>query len=314
MPPRTGRSIWRGAISFGIVSIPVRLYTATEDKDISFRQLHAPDNGRVRYARFCSAEEVEIPYDEIVRGYEYEKDRYVILEDEDFEQLPLPSKNTIDLSAFVQAEEIDPVFYEKSYFLEPEETGVKPFALLMRALHEKGLTAVAKLAIRNKERLCALRPMDGTLMLETLYYPDEIRVARGEPMPKAQISDSEMKMAMSLIDLLTTEFQPEAYEDNYREALMEVIKAKLEGQEIVEAEEPERPEKIVDLMAALRASVEAVQKPQGGRAKQADDEAEERPARTRSSATRSGNSRAKTGTKTAAKKSEAPARRRKAAS
>lgn len=257
MPPRNSRSIWRGAISFGIVSIPVRLYTATEDKDISFRQLHGPDHARVRYARFCATEEVEIPFDEIVRGYEYEKDRYVILDDEDFEQLPLPSKHTIDLTAFVRAEEIDPVYYEKSYYLEPEETGVKPFALLMRALKEKQLTAVAKLAIRNKERLCALRPMDGTLMLETLHYPDELRVERGVPEPEVVISDQELALASTLIDMLTTEFDPAQYEDHYRQALLEVIQAKLDGREMVEAEAPAATGNVVDLMAALRASVEA---------------------------------------------------------
>lgn len=257
MPTRSSRSIWRGAISFGIVSIPVRLYTATEDKDISFRQLHGPDQARVRYARFCAAEEVEIPFDEIVRGYEYEKDHYVILDDEDFEHLPLPSKHTIDLTAFVRAEEIDPVYYEKSYYLEPEETGVKPFALLMRALKDKQLTAVAKLAIRNKERLCALRPMDGTLMLETLHYPDELRVERGVPEPEVAISEQELALASTLIDMLTTEFDPAQYEDHYRQALLEVIQAKLDGREVVEAEAPVASGNVVDLMAALRASVEA---------------------------------------------------------
>lgn len=253
------RSIWRGAISFGIVSIPVRLFTATQDKDVSFRMLHEKDNARIRFVRICSDEEVEVSNDEIVRGYEYEKDHYVVLTDEDFDDLPLPSKHTIDLTAFVNAEEIDPVFYEKSYYLEPEDTGVKPFALLMRALQEKGLTAVAKIAIRNKEQLCALRPMDGTLMLETLFYPDEIRVERGTEVPDVSVSDQELQMAAALIDLLTEEFDPAKYQDTYREALMQVINAKLEGQEVVEAEAP-APAKVVDLMAALKASVEATRR------------------------------------------------------
>ncbi|MEZ4554471.1 MAG: Ku protein [Dehalococcoidia bacterium] len=253
------RSIWRGAISFGIVNIPVRLFTATQDKDISFRMLHEKDNARIRFIRICSEEDVEVSNDEIVRGYEYEKDHYVVLTDEDFDQLPLPSKHTIDLTAFVNAEEIDPVFYEKSYYLEPEDTGVKPFALLMRALQEKGLTAVAKIAIRNKEQLCALRPMDGTLMLETLFYPDEIRVERGVEAPEVAVSDQELQMASALIDLLTEEFDPAKFQDTYREALMQVINAKLEGQEVVEAEAP-APAKVVDLMAALKASVEATRR------------------------------------------------------
>jgi DNA end-binding protein Ku len=282
--PRSSRSIWRGTISFGIVSIPVRLFTATEDKDISFRQLHAPDHSRVRYARFCAAEDIEIPTDEIVRGYEYEKDRYVVLDDEDFEQLPLPSKQTISLTAFVDAQEIDPTYYEKSYYLEPEELGVKPFALLMRALTDKGLTAIAKLAIRNKERLCALRPMDGTLMLETLYYPDELRVERGAPMPDVELSEQELQLASALIDMLTTTFQPEQYEDHYREALMEVIRAKLEGQQAVEAP-PAAVSNVVDLMAALRASVEATKRDREQTVEAASDGAEAaRPARRRKAA------------------------------
>ena len=201
----------------------------------------------------------------------------------------------------MNAEEIDPTFYEKSYYLEPEEIGVKPFALLMRALTDKGLTAVAKLAIRNKERLCALRPMDGMLMLETLYYPDELRVERGVPMPDVEISDQELQMASALIDLLTQPFQPEQYEDHYREALMEVIKAKLDGQEMVEA--PEAPvSNVVDLMAALRASVEAT--------KRARDEAPAEPAKTTKRAARA------TADAEEAEDAEAPrtARRRKAAS
>jgi DNA end-binding protein Ku len=217
----------------------------------------------------CTAEEEEVPNDQIVRGYEYEKDHYVVLTDDDFDQLPLPSKHTIQLTAFVEAEEIDSVYYEKSYYLEPEETGVKPFALLMRALQDKGLTAIAKIAIRNKEQLCALRAMEGTLMLETLYYPDEIRVERGIELPDVKVSDPELKMASALIDLLTVEFEPEQYQDTYREALMEVINAKLEDREVVESEAPE-PTKVVDLMAALKASVEATKKQKGRQ----DDEAE----------------------------------------
>ncbi len=201
----------------------------------------------------------------------------------------------------MNAEEIDPTFYEKSYYLEPEEIGVKPFALLMRALSDKGLTAVAKLAIRNKERLCALRPMDGTLMLETLYYPDELRVERGVPMPDVEISDQELQMASALIDLLTQPFKPEEYEDHYREALMEVIKAKLDGQEIVEAPEAPVASNVVDLMAALRASVEAT--------KRARDEAPE-PAKTTKRAAKATTDADESEDAEAAR----PARRRKAAS
>jgi DNA end-binding protein Ku len=250
------RSIWNGVISFGMVSIPVKLYNATDDKDISFHQLHEVCGSRLKQQRFCPVCEREVEYAEVVRGYEYAKDQHVVVNEEDLSKLPLPSKRSIDLSAFVKAPEIDPVFYDKSYYLEPDETGKKPFVLLMRALMDKKLTAVATIAIRNKERLCALRPYDGTLILETLLYPDEIRVQKGTDLPDVKISANELKMAFSLIDLMANTFDPEQYKDNYREALMKVIEAKLQGAEIVEA--PPAPKgKVVDLMDALKASVQA---------------------------------------------------------
>lgn len=253
------RSIWNGLITFGMVSIPVKLFVATESKDVSFNQLHAECHGRLKQLRWCPVCEREVAWGEIVRGYEYAKDQYVVLADEDFERLPLPSQRVIELSAFVRAEEIDPVYYEKSYYLEPDQAGVKPYTLLMRALREKGLTAVAKIALRNKERLCALRPLDGTLMLETLYYPDELRVQRGVELADIQVSERELEMAYQLIDLLSEPFDPAKYRDEYRAALMEIIEAKLAGQEVVEAPAPAEA-KVTDLMAALQASVEAAMK------------------------------------------------------
>ena len=250
------RSIWNGVVSFGMVSIPVKLYAATDSKDIAFRQVHTTCGSRLRQLRWCPEDEREVPWDEVARAYEYAKEELVILNDEDFEKLPLPSKHTIDLSAFVKDEQIDAVYFEKSYYLEPEETGAKPFALLMRALKDKGLTAVAKIAIRNKERLCALRPYNGMLMLETLFYPDEIRVEKEAGQPAVKVSDKELQMAFSLIELMTGDFEPQSYHDEYRQALTDIIQAKLSGGEIVEA--PAAPRgKVVDLMAALKASVEA---------------------------------------------------------
>ena len=270
------RSIWNGLISFGMVSIPVKLFTATDSKDISFHLLHQECNSRLKQLRWCPVCEREAEWGETVRGYEYAKEQHVIMTDEDFDKLPLPSRRTIELAAFVKAEEIDPVYYEKSYYLEPDEVGIKPFALLMKALREKDLTAVAKIAIRNKERLCALRPMDGTLMLETLYYADEIRVERGTEVPEVQVSDRELEMASTLIDLLADSFEPEKYQDEYRRALMEIIEAKLQGEEFVEAPVA-APAKVTDLMAALKASVEAAKKRRG-------EEAGEEPGRGRRAA------------------------------
>ncbi len=276
--PRKGtempRSIWNGVISFGMVSIPVKLYTATQSKDISFHLLHKECNTRLQQLRWCPTHERAVEWSEVVRGYEYARDEHVILTEEDFEKLPLPSKQTVELSAFVKAEEIDPVYYEKSYYLEPDAKGIKPFALLMTALREKGLTGIAKIAVRNKEQLCALRPMDGTLILETLFYPDEIRVEKTE-LPDVTISDKELEMAYTLIDLLSEEFEPEKYKDEYRDALMKLIEAKLEGEELPEVAAA-GPAKVTDIMSALRASVEAAKKRKKG-----DEDEEEAPAQRR---------------------------------
>ena len=268
------RSIWNGVISFGMVSIPVKLYTATQGKDISFHLLHKECGARLQQLRWCPEHERAVEWGEVARGYEYAKDQHVILTEEDFEKLPLPSKQTVELSAFVKAEEIDPVYYEKSYYLEPDAKGIKPFALLMTALKKKGLTGIAKIAVRNKEQLCALRPMDGTLILETLFYPDEIRVEKTE-LPDVKISEKELDMAYTLIELLTDEFDPEKYHDEYREALMQVIDAKLEGEEMPEVAAA-GPAKVTDIMSALRQSVEAAKK-----RKKDEEEEEEAPARRR---------------------------------
>ncbi len=266
------RAIWRGVISFGMVSIPIKLLTATDSKDIAFRQLRRDTNTRIRQMRWDPVEEREVAYDEIVKGYEYAKDRYVVLEDEDFEKLPLPSRHTVELTAFVAEAEIDPIHYEKSYYLEPEETGIKPYSLLIRSMQKKGLIAIAKIAIRNKERLCALRPRGDQLILETLLFPDEIR--EPEAIAVAEVSDAEMEMAAALIEMLEGPFDPSQYRDEYREALMAMITAKLEGEEVVTPEAP-TAQPAVDLMAALRASVEAAKARKGGGEAPADEAKEE---------------------------------------
>jgi DNA end-binding protein Ku len=258
------RAIWSGAISFGMVSIPVKLYTATESKDIGFRQLHRDDLVRIRQLRWCPAEEREVAFDEIVRGYEYAKDQYVVLEDADFEELPVPSKRTIAISAFVESAEIDPLYYEKGYYLEPDEAGVKPYALLLRSIVDKQLVAIGQVAIRNKESLCVLRPLDGRLVMETLFYPDEIREEPEIDVSTVQLSAQELKMAHSLIEMLQEPFDPAQYHDEYRSALMARITTKLEGGEVVAAEEATPVTQPVDLMAALRASIEATQHRKAG--------------------------------------------------
>src|SRR5919199_2138096 len=256
------RSIWTGVISFGMVSIPVRLLPATQDKDIAFHLLHRPDHSRIKLKRWCPVDDREVPNEELVRAYEVSKDEYVEVTDEDLEQLPLPTKHTIELSAFVKADQIDPIYYQKTYYLEPEDTGLKPYALLMKVLESKQTTGVAKIAIRNKEQLCALRPKNGTLVLETLYYPDEIR-EHEQSLPDVLVNDREVAVAASLVDALSEPFDPSRYHDNYREALLELIASKTEGREVVVSEAATAPTQVTDLMAALRASVEAARKRRG---------------------------------------------------
>jgi DNA end-binding protein Ku len=253
------RAIWSGSISFGLVSIPVKLYGATESKDIRFHLLHATCGSKLQQRRWCPADEVDVPWEEVARGFEYAKGQYVILTDEDFEQLPLSSTHNIELNAFVEEREIDPIFYERSYYLEPDERGQKPYALMLRALEQRKLSAVGSITIRKKEQLCVIRPLNGTIMLETLFYPDEIRDERGLDLDKVKVSDRELEMAFTLIDLLKRPFNPSEYKDHYREALAQLIEAKLEGKEVVSVR-PAKEARVFDLAEALKRSVEAAKK------------------------------------------------------
>jgi DNA end-binding protein Ku len=259
------RSIWSGVISFGMVSIPVKLYPATQDKDVSFHLLHQSDHSRIRFKRFCAAEDEEVSQDELVKAYEVSKEQYVEITDEDLEQLPLPAKHTIQLSAFVKSAEIDPIYYEKSYYLEPDETGVKPYALLMKVLDKKKVVGLATIALRNKESLCALRPVESSLLLETLHYPDEIRERESGP-AHVSVDERELSVAGTLVDALEEPFDPAKYHDHYREALLELISSKTEGREVVMPEAAAEGAPVTDLMAALRASIEAARGRQAGEA------------------------------------------------
>jgi DNA end-binding protein Ku len=251
--------MWSGVVSFGMVSIPVKLYSATRSEDIAFKLIHATCGTPIQQRRWCPTDEEEVPWNEVVRGYEYAKGKFVTLTDEDFERLPLPSKHTIEISAFVEASEIDPVFYEKSYFLAPDAKGEKPYALLFKALEEKGLTAIASITMRKREQLCAIRPHAGVIVLETLYYADEVELERQVDLSAVKIREKELEMAFALIELLRKPFKPEEYHDHYREALAELIEAKLEGKEVVTAP-PARDTKVIDLAEALARSVAAARK------------------------------------------------------
>jgi len=247
-----------------MISIPVKLFGATESKDLAFNNLHKECKSRLKQKRWCPVDEREVFMDEIVKAYEYSKDSYVEITDEDLEALPLPSKHTIELTSFVQQVEIDPVYFERTYFLEPEQIGAKPYALLLRALKTKQVSAVAKIALRNRESLCVIRASDNNvLMLETLYYPDEVRTADLPATPDVMVSQPELAMALSLVEMLQEPFDPKQYSDNYRTALLDMIEAKRNGQEIVATPEAPLPQ-TVDLMAALKASLEAAKKGKAG--------------------------------------------------
>ncbi len=252
------RALWKGAISFGLITIPVRLYSAVQEKSLKFHLLHSEDNGRVKYKRVCSKCGKEVGWDDIVKGYEYSKDHYVTLSDEDLEHLDVESIRAIDVVSFVPLSDIDPIYFNRSYYVAPENAGLKAYRLLADALEAEGQVGVAKVALRDKEHLATIRLKGDVFVLETMHWPDEIRAPEfGELDKRTEIRDNEVKMARQLIQQLSNSFNPEEFRDEYRVALEKLVQDKVEGQEITVAEEPaEEPTKIVDLMEALRASVE----------------------------------------------------------
>jgi DNA end-binding protein Ku len=259
------RAIWKGAVSFGLVSIAVKLYSATEEKDIRFHQVHREDGGRIRYQRVCSVCGKEVSYDDIAKGYDLGGGEMVVLTDEDFAELPLTTSHAIDVLQFVPAEQVDPILYNKAYYMEPEGTATKPYVLLRDALTRTDRVAIVKVALRQREQLATLRVRDGVLVLNTMLWPDEIRNPAFEFLDDdVSARPAELAMAGSLIESMAADFEPDEYTDNYRAALQEVIDAKVAGREVVQPEEPEAaPSAAVDLMAALRASVERARHARG---------------------------------------------------
>ncbi len=259
------QSVWKGSISFGLVSIPVRLFSATEEKDISFRQVHREDGGRIRYKRVCSVDGEEVAYADIAKGYELPDGEMVVLDDDDFANLPISSSRSVEVLSFVPAEQIDAVQMSKPYYCDP--TGdVKPYILLRDALEKADRVAVVKVALRQRERLAMLRAREGVLVLQTLLWPDEVREPKLGLDDDVKIREQELAMAESYITALSGDFEPEEFTDGYRGALEEVIDAKVAGREVVApAAEPESSGQVVDLMDALRRSVaEAKERRAGG--------------------------------------------------
>ncbi|MEI7057576.1 Ku protein [Nocardioides sp. CCNWLW239] len=268
------RAIWKGAVSFGLVSVPVKLYSATESHDVSFRQVHQADGGRIRYQRICSIDGEEVPYSEIAKGYETEDGEMVVLTDDDFANLPTTSSREIAVEKFVPSEQIDPMLFEKSYYLEPENTGVKPYALLRQALREADRVALVTVALRQRTTVAALRVREtdngDVIVLQTMMWPDEIRVPDFK-VEAGEIKDSEIKMANMLVETLAGDFNPEEFSDDYADAVEEMVKAKIEGGEVERTPTSTKTSgEVVDLLAALQRSVAAAKKSRG---EASDDEA-----------------------------------------
>lgn len=252
------RAIWKGALAFGMVSIPVRLYSATEDRDVSFHQVHDEDAGRVRYRRVCEVCGKEVEYADLAKGFELPSGETVMLTEEDFANLPLPTTKTVELVAFVPADQVDPLALARGYYLEPEAAGRKPYELLRTALERTRRVGLAKIAVRNKESLAVLRPRGEVLALQTMVWPDEVRKAQFDVLDReVSVSDAELKMAHTLIEAMSSDFAPEEYHDGYREALLSVIEAKTAGRAVPPKPPVQESAPPVDLIIALQASVEA---------------------------------------------------------
>ncbi|HZN16543.1 MAG TPA: Ku protein [Acidimicrobiales bacterium] len=262
MPPR---AIWSGSISFGLVNVPVKLATAVSSKDVRFNQLHAPDNARIQQKRWCPEEDKEIPFDEIVKGYEVSPGQYVVIDPDELAALDPKATHTIDIEEFVDLDEIDPIYFEHPYYVVPEPRAGKAYALLVEAMTRTNKVALARLVLRTKQYLAALRPKDGALVLNTLLYADEVRPIEGiEEVDATQVSDKELKMAEQLVESLSAKFDPEKYHDEYRQQVIDMIEAKAAGQEIVSQPAVTEAPTVVDLMAALEASLAASKKGAGG--------------------------------------------------
>ena len=253
------RAIWKGSISFGLVNIPIALYPATRREELKFRLLRKSDLSPVNYKRVAEKDGKEVPWDQIVKGYEYEKGKYVVLKDEDFDRVDLEATQTVDIQDFVDQEEIDPMFFYKPYYLEPQKGGDKAYALLRDALKHSGKVGIAKVVIKTRQHLAGVKPEDGALILELMHFADELADIEKLHLPKkAEVGKRELNMAKSLIDSMSSKWDPAKYKDDYREALMEVIEEKVEagGKEIEEKPKKAfKPTKVIDLVSVLQKSL-----------------------------------------------------------
>jgi len=254
-------TVWKGHLTFGLVSLPVRLYSAARSETISFNQLHKDDHSRVKQVLYCQLEDKPVPRSDLVKGFEYEKGRYVVVEDEDIKRVAPKTASTMEIQEFVKSKDVDPIYLESSYYLAPEQAGEKPYALLFEALRRSEYIAIAKIAMHNREHVVILRPGEKGIMMHTMYYTDEIRQVEEFRTDTALVKEKELNLAMTLINSLAAEFEPEKYKDEYRENLQKMIAAKVAGEEVVETPASEHRAPVVDIMEALKMSLDAVKKP-----------------------------------------------------
>jgi DNA end-binding protein Ku len=253
-------SVWKGHLTFGLVSLPVRLFTAARSESLSFNQLHKSDNSRVKQVLYCQAEDKPISRDEIVKGYEYEKGKYVVIQDEDIRKVAPKTAKVMEIQEFVKAGDVDPVYLESSYYMAPDEGGEKPYALLFEALKATKYYAVAKIAMHNREHIVIVRPGERGMLLHTMYYADEVRRSEEFRTDTSNVSEREMNLAKMLVESLAAEFEPEKYHDAYRDNLRKMIEARVEGQSVVETPEA-HVAPVIDIMEALKKSLEARKPP-----------------------------------------------------
>ncbi|MBS3970252.1 MAG: Ku protein [Clostridia bacterium] len=258
------QTVWKGSISFGLLNVPVRMSVATARENVRFRILHRECHTPLMQKRFCPHCNREVEYEDTVRGYEYEDNKFVIISDEDLETVPVASTKTIEIVDFIKLEDVDPVYYDKTYYLRPGDGGEKPYLILRNAMRETGRVAMAKVTIRQKEHLALVRIIGNALAVETMFFPHEVRnvheLGIDKLEAKIQIRNEESEMAVKLVENLTAEFNPQKYTDDYREELLKMIRSKVDGEEIKEAAAPEPRPQVLDLMEKLRASVEATKK------------------------------------------------------
>jgi DNA end-binding protein Ku len=254
-------TVWKGHLTFGLVSLPVKLFSAARSETVSFNQLHGTDHSRVKQVLFCQAEDKAVARTELVKGYEYEKDKYVVINEEDIKKVAPPSSKTMEILEFVKSDEVDTVYYESSYYMAPDDAGEKPYALLFEALKRSGFVGIAKIAMHNREHIVILRPGKRGILLHTMYYEDEIRKVEEFRTDTTLVKEKELDLAMTLITSLAAEFEPIKYKDAYRESLLAMIQAKVQGREVVETPATQQLASVVDIMEALKASLALGRKP-----------------------------------------------------